>query len=658
MAACAAVDKPRAEAGQPGIQAWAVCTLPLAFLVHLVVFHKQSVSPRTWTLLMPIFLAGASFAWLSAVSKTVPQPYLDEVFHIPQAQKYCHGRFGEWDDKITTPPGLYLFSNLLPHVASKTGLSWAYSCDANNLRAVNTVGLFVLAYLFLLCRHQIEGLAYDRRSSSPQKWPFSEYAFHSACNAALFPLLFFFSGLYYTDVISTAVVLGAFLNHLSRVGCGSCSIQGDILTVGWGILALLMRQTNVFWIVVYMGGLEAVHAVKTLRPKRVDQPFMATLWEQQRYFGWRYSAGDIHDLPLSRAWPDDALFTAISLGIAAICNPGRVLRQIWPYLTVLGAFAGFVAWNGGVVLGDKSNHVATIHLAQMLYIWPFFAFFSLPLLLPYALSVVNVSRWVATTRGAESGQVSKLDSKQSLSEVSIALRLAENSRIFVSSIALLGIIALSGLIVRYNTIIHPFTLADNRHYMFYVFRYTIRRAAWIRYLLVVPYMISGWMILDTSAGCSPRPSSSQEALGDNLRDAEKKSPSPAELLRADPLRYSSEPMSTSTGLIFLAATSLSLVTAPLVEPRYFIIPWVMWRLHVPAWRPAAPGGTSDGTSNQSTFGRVAEHLGRHDVRLVIETAWFLAVNLATCFVFLAKPYIWRAEDGSVLDDGRLQRFMW
>ncbi|XP_044724046.1 DIE2/ALG10 family domain-containing protein [Hirsutella rhossiliensis] len=586
MAACAAVDKPRAEAGQPGIQAWAVCTLPLAFLVHLVVFHKQSVSPRTWTLLMPIFLAGASFAWLSAVSKTVPQPYLDEVFHIPQAQKYCHGRFGEWDDKITTPPGLYLFSNLLPHVASKTGLSWAYSCDANNLRAVNTVGLFVLAYLFLLCRHQIEGLAYDRRSSSPQKWPFSEYAFHSACNAALFPLLFFFSGLYYTDVISTAVVLGAFLNHLSRVGCGSCSIQGDILTVGWGILALLMRQTNVFWIVVYMGGLEAVHAVKTLRPKRVDQPFMATLWEQQRYFGWRYSAGDIHDLPLSRAWPDDALFTAISLGIAAICNPGRVLRQIWPYLTVLGAFAGFVAWNGGVVLGDKSNHVATIHLAQMLYIWPFFAFFSLPLLLP---------------------------------------------------IALLGIIALSGLIVRYNTIIHPFTLADNRHYMFYVFRYTIRRAAWIRYLLVVPYMISGWMILDTSAGCSPRPSSSQEALGDNLRDAEKKSPSPAELLRADPLRYSSEPMSTSTGLIFLAATSLSLVTAPLVEPRYFIIPWVMWRLHVPA---------------------VAEHLGRHDVRLVIETAWFLAVNLATCFVFLAKPYIWRAEDGSVLDDGRLQRFMW
>jgi alpha-1,2-glucosyltransferase len=32
--------------------------------------------------------------------------FQDEVFHIPQAQKYCGGLFLEWDDKITTPPGL------------------------------------------------------------------------------------------------------------------------------------------------------------------------------------------------------------------------------------------------------------------------------------------------------------------------------------------------------------------------------------------------------------------------------------------------------------------------------------------------------------------------------------------------------------------------
>jgi hypothetical protein len=31
----------------------------------------------------------------------------DEFFHVRQAQVYCSGDFKTWDDKITTPPGLY-----------------------------------------------------------------------------------------------------------------------------------------------------------------------------------------------------------------------------------------------------------------------------------------------------------------------------------------------------------------------------------------------------------------------------------------------------------------------------------------------------------------------------------------------------------------------
>jgi alpha-1,2-glucosyltransferase len=45
------------------------------------------------------------------------------------------------------------------------------------------------------------------------------------------------------------------------------------------------------------------------------------------------------------------LFCVLSLGIAALCNPLRVLRQIWPYVSTLLLFGAFVAWNGGVVLG-------------------------------------------------------------------------------------------------------------------------------------------------------------------------------------------------------------------------------------------------------------------------------------------------------------------
>lgn len=47
------------------------------------------------------------------------------------------------------------------------------------------------------------------------------------------------------------------------------------------------------------------------------------------------------------------IFCVLSLGIAALCNPIRVIRQIWPYVAVLVAFGSFVFWNGGVVLGES-----------------------------------------------------------------------------------------------------------------------------------------------------------------------------------------------------------------------------------------------------------------------------------------------------------------
>jgi alpha-1,2-glucosyltransferase len=44
--------------------------------------------------------------WHRQVTSLVPKPYLDEVFHVPQAQAYCEGEYGVWDPKLTTPPGL------------------------------------------------------------------------------------------------------------------------------------------------------------------------------------------------------------------------------------------------------------------------------------------------------------------------------------------------------------------------------------------------------------------------------------------------------------------------------------------------------------------------------------------------------------------------
>lgn len=377
------------------------------------------------------------------------------------------------------------------------------------------------------------------------------------------------------------------------------------------------------------------------------------------------------------------LFTAVSLIVAALCNPIRLIRQIWPYVAVLVAFAGFVAWNGGVVLGDKSNHVATIHLPQMLYIWAFFGFFSLPLFAPYAILAIDAVRSVFISRRDKS--VHQRTDTVSQPVLSLPLKLFAfifNNRL-LWPLYLAATFVLSGLVVRFNTIIHPFTLADNRHYMFYVFRYTIRRAPWIRYFLILPYTASRWLVWGTLSGCpnwitgvhkdacsayyhTSRPSpfscdpfavaGADTSTMKNSKEETKKNTKP------DPLSFSSEPVPTSTGLIFLLATSLSLITAPLVEPRYFIIPWVIWRLLVPEWRlhdhQTTENSLFDGASSTSAWGKFVNYCRGYDVRLILESIWFILINAVTGYIFLHKPYVWKAEDGSILDGGRLQRFMW
>lgn len=185
-------------------------------------------------------------------------------------------------------------------------------CDSQTLRAGNIGGLLALSYLAFLCRHHVEARLHEEHSPTELRIR-SQYSLHTAFNIGLFPLLFFFSGLYYTDVLSTAAVLAAYLNHLIRIGRGPRSMLSDVLAVFLGLFALLMRQTNIFWVVVYIGGLEAVHAVKTLRPARVDQPFMDTLAAQLKFYAWRYSVGEIHDVPLHDAYPEGKLIMCCSL---------------------------------------------------------------------------------------------------------------------------------------------------------------------------------------------------------------------------------------------------------------------------------------------------------------------------------------------------------
>ena len=544
---------------------------------------------------------------------------------MPQAQQYCSGNYFSWDPKLTTPPGLYTLSIILKSVlpisfwpgkeaprdsrpfVEKEGADvlskaaetiYDAGCHITELRSI---GVLTLGLMFFVCWQIRRRVQPNTNSTSGDDgwWVLSEPA-AVAANICMFPPLFFFSGLYYTDVLSTFIVMLAYWAHLWRVETGRLrkhNVLTGMIVYVIGVLALMMRQTNIFWVGLFIAGLEWASMSKGNGQLNVQDHWInraSSLHEQS-------SQGQLHNPPLSAATPpgkphlssfftklteSDPIIALLSLAISALTNPILLIARLWPYISLLITFTIFVVWNGGVVLGDKSNHVATVHAPQLLYLFAFTTFFSFPLFLPIVLKIFAGVK------------ARKLPSTWTILTLAVSTMVAT-------------------AIVHCNTIIHPFTLADNRHYMFYIFRYTILRHPLIKYTLCPIYVLAGWFIFQTLAG-SPQPPPT--------RDTRSKSVANGNINAIKP-RPSSGP-STIFTLIFALTTTLSLITAPLVEPRYFIIPWVMWRLHIASY-PAA----------------------QERVMTWAERLWYIANNVATCWVFLNKPFQWASEPGA-------QRFMW
>lgn len=366
----------------------------------------------------------------------------------------------------------------------------------------------------------------------------------------------------------------------------------------------------------------------------------------------------------------------------------------------------------------------------MLYIWPLFAFFSAPLfislimlLFPLFKDTYSRSQWAEALRkdgqskgrSAAERKAAAAESPAAAAEDQELSKIHELYRAYGRNLNLAGyasLVPVALVIVHLNTIIHPFTLADNRHYMFYVFRYTILRAWWVRYALAPAYVLCWAMCWKVLRGCRPnhdkaqdencpvtrqqQPQGRQGRRGfisrpfpgasvvsfPTSQDATRRQLAGLAWRESDPTANnevvpvmrggttphavhdllddgnsaSDSPVSLSTALLWGLTTALSLVTAPLVEPRYFILPWVFWRLLLPAWpahtchRPRSVG--------PGALGGLFRVGRRVDIRLAVETAWFVVVNLVTAYIFVARPFYWRAEDGGLLDGGRLQRFMW
>ncbi|XP_036373761.1 dol-P-Glc:Glc(2)Man(9)GlcNAc(2)-PP-Dol alpha-1,2-glucosyltransferase [Megalops cyprinoides] len=449
----------------------------------------------------------------SKITREQRDPYMDEIFHVPQAQKYCQGKFSEWDPMITTLPGLYLVSvGVIKPLVWLAGWTGEVVCSTAMLRFINLLFNCGNLYLLYLITHKLHF-----KDKTRAAWRRALVAL----SLSTFPVLYFFTFLYYTDAGSTFFTLFAYLMTLygshkasALLGCG----------------AILFRQTNIIWVAFCAG---------TVVAGRLEEA-----WETEQ-------AKRREERPAGRS--------ALSAGdtgrvlrflLEYVTSPSRLralLLAAWPYAAVATAFLLFVILNGGIVVGDRSSHEACLHFPQLFY----FLSFSLLFSAPAALSLRRAGGFLHSLR------------KQPWLYLCAA--------------------ALSLLLVWKFTFVHKYLLADNRHFPFYVWRRVFQRHPLVPFALVPGYVFAAWSF--------------------------------AESLKC---------RSVFWNLAFLVCVAAATVPQKLLEFRYFILPYLLYRLHMPL--PSVG-------------------------RLLLELALHAALNAATLHLFLHRPFQWPHSPA-------LQRFMW
>ncbi|KAI9025328.1 alpha-2-glucosyltransferase Alg10 [Phycomyces nitens] len=419
------------------------------------------------------------------------------------AQRYCMGDYASWDPKLTTPPGLYIISRGLGVLSAAVGLD---GCTPGALRMTNI--LFSLGVLFVLdcligCLHPISPTVRSRY----------------ALALVWFPVLFFFNGLYYTDTGSTFFVLLSYL----LVNKGRYWAAGIA-----GIVSITFRQTNIVWVLFFMV-LVIIQCLNTTKNQR--------------------GHAVVYNPVYSNVTQPDVVYSAKSLIVNTLSNLPMILPNILTFIVALAGFAVFLVWNGGIVLGDRSNHLAGYHIPQLFYFSSFLSFF----MAPWILSIDNIKRAISFT-----------SAKQLV-------------------LYIVGLV-LSLYAVHKFTYEHPFLLSDNRHYTFYIWKNIYRRHWALRYILTPFYLLSIKLNI--------------VAIAPNVS-----------LLHV-------------VGYVFTLA--LTLVPSPLLEFRYFIIPFLFYAVHFPPQLK----------------------------RTYLAIGFYSIINIGTLYLFFYRPFEWSSEPGES------QRFMW
>ncbi|CAG0916382.1 unnamed protein product [Notodromas monacha] len=272
-----------------------------------------------------------------------PSLVVDEVYHVPQAQRYCDGNFSYWDPKITTPPGLYVFSALMSNILGKFRIGDA--CSVFNLRCHNVLLLSLLPFLVA-------------RILEARKGPLSAPEVLLTMTVPCFPVLYFTSFFYYTETLSVALVLIVIWMRYRR---------WHLVAAIFGAFSTMVRQTNIIWL-----GLIGADAVFE---SVID--FCKLHLKKKKL--------ELNQLDLNTPTILKVIYTTVVHNMHRKKRFDLLLKILFvavPYVIVLGAFVAFAIWNGGIVVGDKEAHTLTLHTPQILYFALFTSAMTWPILLP------------------------------------------------------------------------------------------------------------------------------------------------------------------------------------------------------------------------------------------------------------------------------------
>jgi alpha-1,2-glucosyltransferase len=326
-------------------------------------------------------------------------------------------------------------------------------CSGPFLRSLN-------AFLSTAC-YQLAYGVYGLTHSNPTQQQPAPGAWAAAAIASL-PTHLFFAFLYYTDVAALLFLLLTqylLLQHRPHWAAAA------------GAAAIGMRQTNAVWVTFLVGasmlrdlgvGAATGTASSSRSTSKAASAAAGTASGPRQKHGVKPGHRQQHNDSWRRTFAGGCFQElGAALQQLAVRWP-QLLRDYCSCLLLPAAFAGFVVWNKGITLGDREAHAPVSHVMQPLY----FAAFAVAAAGPLLLSPGVVA---AVQRRA-----------QQQPWVSTAAAVASAAMVCTYC-------------VQQYSLAHPYLLADNRHYTFYLWKRLLRKQA-VRQGLVPLYVI-GWALL-------------------------------------------------------------------------------------------------------------------------------------------------------------------